>query len=244
MELFSVFMSPPLFSILHGRQELGFVDQMTFMSKQDGPRVLLLGGRGWKVNHIDWSRKKAYVEPTDVKGRTRWSGASQGLSFALCQSIKRLLAAEVTQPFWSTRATEYLTEIRQEHPWLDDDSSVVIQAGDGGVEWWTFGGSNANAGIANQMTAELGREVGFDSFFLQLPPDLKLQDAENAIEELRTRPVGDIVPTIDEDVISALKFSECLPVELAVSMLEHRLQDVPAMSHLINLPTRFVVGGN
>ncbi len=45
LELFSVFLSPPLFSVLHGRQELGFVDELTFLGKHDGPRILLLGGR-------------------------------------------------------------------------------------------------------------------------------------------------------------------------------------------------------
>ena len=34
LELFSVFLSPPLFSVLHGRQELGFVDELTFLGKQ------------------------------------------------------------------------------------------------------------------------------------------------------------------------------------------------------------------
>jgi len=38
LELFSVFTSPPLFSVLHGRQELGYVDELTFLQKQDGPR--------------------------------------------------------------------------------------------------------------------------------------------------------------------------------------------------------------
>ena len=54
LELFSVFLSPPLFTVLHGRQELGFVDELTFLGKTEGPRILLLGGRAWLVNHIDW----------------------------------------------------------------------------------------------------------------------------------------------------------------------------------------------
>jgi ATP-dependent helicase Lhr and Lhr-like helicase len=27
------------------------------VGQQDGPRVLLLGGRSWQVNHIDWQRR-------------------------------------------------------------------------------------------------------------------------------------------------------------------------------------------
>jgi ATP-dependent helicase Lhr and Lhr-like helicase len=53
MELLSVFASPPLFSVLHGRQELGFVDEITFLGKTENQRILLLGGRPWQVNHID-----------------------------------------------------------------------------------------------------------------------------------------------------------------------------------------------
>ena len=45
---------------------------MTFFGKQDGPRVLLLGGRSWLVNHIDWQRRIAFVEATNEKGRSRW----------------------------------------------------------------------------------------------------------------------------------------------------------------------------
>jgi ATP-dependent Lhr-like helicase len=48
LALFSVFTSPPLFTVLHGREELGGVDAMTFLGHQNGLRALLLGGRaGW-----------------------------------------------------------------------------------------------------------------------------------------------------------------------------------------------------
>ena len=36
LELLSVFLSPPLFAVLHGRQELGFVDELTFLGKREG----------------------------------------------------------------------------------------------------------------------------------------------------------------------------------------------------------------
>ena len=148
LELFSVFMSPPLFSILHGRQELGYVDEMTFLGKHEGPRVLLLGGRAWQVNHIDWQRRIAYVEATDATGRTRWKGEGQGLGFRLSQAIKRILAVDENSERWSRRATERLAEIRQEFAWLQADSSVAVLAGSGEAEWWTFGGNRANATLA------------------------------------------------------------------------------------------------
>lgn len=241
MELFSVFMSPPLFTILQGRQEIGYVDQSTFLSKQDGPRILLLGGRAWQVNHIDWARKKAYVEPTDAKGRTRWSGAGQGIEFALSQSIKRVLASDKTRDYWSRRATEYITEIRHEYPWLQADSTVAIQPGEGAVQWWTFGGSRANATLANELTRICGRKVGHDSFVLEFPSDHKMQDAENAINELRERVPAEMLPDVDEAAIDGLKFSECLPVELALEMLSRRLQDTAATTHVLQETVRHIV---
>lgn len=241
MELFSVFMSPPLFTILQGRQEIGYVDQSTFLSKQDGPRILLLGGRAWQVNHIDWARKKAYVEPTDAKGRTRWSGAGQGVEFALAQSIKRVLSSDKTRDCWSRRATEYITEIRHEYPWLQADSTVAIQPGDGTVQWWTFGGNLANATMANELTRICGKKIGQDSFFLEFPSDHKMQDAENAINELRERVPAEMLPEVDEAAIDGLKFSECLPKELALEMLGRRLQDTAATTHVLQETVRHIV---
>ena len=108
LELLSVFLSPPLFAVLHGRRELGFVDELTFHGKQDGPRVLLLGGRAWRVTHIDWQRKTARVEPSEDRGRTRWKGEGQGLSFRLCQAIEHVLAGNDSRDYWSRRAKEQI----------------------------------------------------------------------------------------------------------------------------------------
>ena len=53
LELFSVFLSPPVFSVLHGRQELGFVDELTFWVNTTVCESCFLGGCAWVVNHID-----------------------------------------------------------------------------------------------------------------------------------------------------------------------------------------------
>ena len=79
LEIMSVFLSPPVISVLHGRQELGYVDEMTFLGTTKGPRVLLLGGRAWRVTHVDWQRRVAFVEATEDKGRSRWKGDVQPL---------------------------------------------------------------------------------------------------------------------------------------------------------------------
>ena len=172
LELFSVFLSPPLFTILHGRQELGFVDELSFLGKKEGPRILLLGGRAWLVNHIDWQRRRAYVEATTATGRSRWIGWTRGLDYALCQSIKRLLTGEETSDHWSRRANEQIKEIRREFAWLDGDSTAVTVGRSGEVEWWTFGGTRANATLATALAKATQESRGLR----RSEPDLRISD--------------------------------------------------------------------
>jgi ATP-dependent Lhr-like helicase len=79
-ELFSVFTSPPEFTVLYGKQELGSVHEVTFVARQDeGPVVLLLAGRSWRLTHLDWKRRQAFVEPNDRGGRSRpWTSGRLG----------------------------------------------------------------------------------------------------------------------------------------------------------------------
>lgn len=240
MELFSVFMSPPLFSVLHGRQELGYVDELTFLGKQDGPRVLLLGGRAWRVNHIDWPRRIAYVEATDATGRSQWKGAGPGLNFQLAQAIKYVLATEHVSPRWSLRAVERLAEIRYEFSWLTGESSVVLAGRGGDLEWWTFGGNRANATLANSLAQETGVQVQSDSFRLKCNFELKLQVAERAITAIRQQDVAALLPAIEEAAVEGLKFSACLPLALAMKMLRTRLGEPRATRHLLNNDVRFI----
>jgi ATP-dependent Lhr-like helicase len=44
---------PQAFTVLAGRQEVGRTDPMLLTEKTDGPRLLLLGGRSWKVTWTD-----------------------------------------------------------------------------------------------------------------------------------------------------------------------------------------------
>jgi ATP-dependent Lhr-like helicase len=63
MDLFSVFSSPPLVSVFYGQSEIGQVHELTFQVSDDTPMVLTLAGRGWIVNHIDWSRLISQESP-------------------------------------------------------------------------------------------------------------------------------------------------------------------------------------
>lgn len=229
MELFSVFMSPPLFSVLHGRQELGYVDETTFLGKQDGPRVLLLGGRSWLVNHIDWQRRFAYVEATDQKGRSRWKGEGGGLGFQLTQAIKRVLASDSIAKCWSRRAQDHINATRFQFPWLEVDNTAAIADTDGRMTWWNFAGNLANASFANEIAQLTTSQVVHDSFSLAFEPSTQFDELQIAVGELRERDVQDLRPVVNDRAIEGLKFSECLPIDLAREMVEVRLQDTYAV---------------
>ena len=63
MGLMAVFTAPPEFTVLHGRDEIGRTDPVLLADRVDGPRLLLLGGRSWRVTWTDWKRRRCFVEP-------------------------------------------------------------------------------------------------------------------------------------------------------------------------------------
>jgi ATP-dependent Lhr-like helicase len=240
LELFSVFMSPPLFSVLHGRRELGFVDEMTFLGKRDGPRILLLGGRGWRVNHIDWQRRVAYVEATDATGRSRWKGEGQGLGFQLCQAIKRVVATDDEREVWSRRARRQIAEVRNEFAWLDDDDATVLLGSNGAMEWWTFAGAGANATLAHELSQATRSQATYDSFTVSFESHVEGNTIERALQDLRAGDFEEMRPAVEEQAIEGLKFSACLPVEMAVHTLGTRLRDGHSLRAVLEKPVRFV----
>jgi ATP-dependent Lhr-like helicase len=242
MELLSVFLSPPLFKVLHGRQEIGFVDELTFLGKKEGPPVLLLGGRSWHVTHIDWSRKAAFVEATEDRGRSRWKGEGRGLSFRLCQAIKSVVTSDDVRSWWSTRAREQMTQIREDFSWLSPESSTVLVNADGESTWWTHAGIGANASLAFALSQATQSKVSHESFGLTFEPHLKANEIEQAIRSLHQRNVEELLPSIDERALQSLKFSDCLPQELAVTILQRRLHDQSGIRHAIEAMPRFVIG--
>lgn len=240
MELFSVFTSPPLFAVLHGRQELGYVDETSFLGRQEGPRILLLGGRAWLVNHIDWQRKRAYVEATELKGRTRWKGQGAGLGYRLSQSILRVLTDGEDREFWSSRAKDQIRAERTEFSWLDPESTVAIVGTDGRLTWWNFAGIQANATLANEFARFITCRIDHDSFSLTFASSLPFMDFQHAWDQLRQKPAEDLRPSVDEQAIEGLKFSECLPVTMAQAMLAARRQDFDGIRSVLALKLRGV----
>jgi ATP-dependent helicase Lhr and Lhr-like helicase len=178
---------------------------------------------------------------TEVKGRSRWKGEGQDLGFRLCQAIRNVLGADDNREWWSHRARQQISEVRQEFAWLDDDGTAVVRSESAEAVWWTFAGVKANATLACELSRTVKNRVTYDSFTVTFEPHLSFDVIGQALDELRARDARKMRPAVEEQAIDGLKFSECLPHNLAVHILEARLCDPAAVKGAFHKPTRFIV---
>lgn len=238
LEILSVFTSPPLFKVVSGQKELGNVHESTFYKKQDGPAILVLAGRNWKTNHLDWNRRIAYVEPTEEKGQSRWIGEGQFLGFRVCQAMRRVLSAETAEPYWSPRAVARMGDVRNEYPWASPDRTTLVRNPNGNVQWWTFAGGLANTLIADHLGYELAGRP--DNLCVRFPTTVELAEVEKRIA---ARLPDEIVSTPSDDAMDNLKFGECLPPPLAAEVFAARFSAPEAIATIRREPMRVVVAG-
>jgi ATP-dependent Lhr-like helicase len=224
MELFSVFTSPPLFTVFHGRAELGQVHQASFEIRHEDRPVLLLGGRSWRVTHIDWDRRVAYAEPTELRGRSRWLGEGGVLHFDLTRAMRRVLVRQACPAALSRRASDRLARICGEFPWVDVSGTALVRDGEGQVAWWTFAGLRANAVLAGALgdLARGGRDP--DNFALHLRPDATLAEVRERLRFADAEKLGALVP-VSRQALANVKFAPCLSEWLVERMVRSRVAD-------------------
>lgn len=233
MEVLSVFTSSPQFTIVHGRREIGQVDPYVLIRKVEGPRVLALAGQGWLVTMVDWSRRRAYVEPSDIRGAARWVSLSQPTAFVLVQAERRVvLGAEPAAVTLSARAAERLPTARAEHSDQVDDACTVVVTVDGRTRWWTWAGGRANAVLTAALESVdaslVDDDYVFDNRQIGLRTHVGAADLRRAVHTVAEKLHSDltsVAPFVTERALKQLKFSDLLPPDLARATLERRLSD-------------------
>ena len=242
MEIFSVFMSAPLIKVLFGKQEIGEVHQATFITKENIPCVLSLGGRAWQVKYIDWARRKAYVEPTELRGRSQWLSSGQPLSFELCQGIPRVLSHEDTPVVFSKRALELMAELKEEYDWVEPEKTFLISYEHDFVIWWTFAGKMINTAVANAMGGEADKVVS-DNLSVSFSGVFDPKSLSKAIKKLLKNPNELAIP-LDDKFVDELKFGVCLPESMKNKELSERYSVVDQFSALGKYPVVAIVERN
>jgi ATP-dependent Lhr-like helicase len=229
LDLLSSFTTEPLFTVKYGKLDLGKVHQASFAVKEDHPPILLLAGKSWAVTHIDWPARVAFVEPTELEGKSRWLGSGQPLRYSLCQAIQRVLAGEEPGVPCSKRAEEQLVKTRTDFTWLTPATTHVVRHSNERLLWWTFAGLYANSAIA-QAIREQNVSVGkVDNFVIALDSGTPVAPLESAISGVLALDAAVLTTPVSDRAVSELKFSECLPTELARKVLSQRMTDAPAV---------------
>ena len=242
MEVMSVFLSPPLLTVLHGRTDLGQVDSSSLIPKaKDKPIILSLAARSWLVRSIDWPRGLVYVEPTTDQGVSRWRSNGPGLSYPLCQRMRRLLADDADREGWSNRAREAMRSAREDFSWVAPEATALVDDRHRDLRWWTFAGKAANAGLAAALRRRIPGAVNHDNLTVTIENGLEIAELDDALATLPSLGDDDFLPDIDADAIDGLKFSDCLPRDLATRMLQVRSSDLPSIRAVLAEPMRRVV---
>lgn len=242
MELLAVFAAAPEFKVFAGRQEIGSVETSVLTDEIEGPRVLLLGGRSWKVTHIDWKRRQVFVENTDLQGRAKWMSLPDGASFEITRGVREvLLGAEPAGVTLTRRAVATLDDVRlQRADHVTDGAFLITRDGRDDWRWWTWAGAKANRTLA-AWTPDLvppRQRIGAES--LRLHGDLSVEDIRRGLAVLRTSDGERPLPLVDKDALKGLKFSAALPESLARRALAARIVNRPAAETVLHEKARIV----
>ncbi|MEH0841064.1 DEAD/DEAH box helicase [Micromonospora sp. CPCC 205711] len=239
MDMLAVFTAPPQFTVLSGRTEIGRTDPALLTAKVQGPRLLLLAGRSWRVTYIDWKRHRCFVEPAENGGKALWmTGASpQGLSYRMVRAMRDVLLGADPPVALTARATTRLAALRDDasatvHP----GGPVVVRDKDGEVRWWTWAGFRANATLIATLGDLADATQRYDDAGIRLRPDLDRQLWRAATADAAERIC---LPDVSEKAVAGLKFSAALPRRLATATLAARFADVEAAAAVLREPVRF-----
>ena len=243
LEVLSVITSDPLFTVLHGRSQLGMVHPSSFLSQQNRLPILLLGGRSWLVTHVEWNGRIAYVESTTDAGRSRWIGEGRALSFELCRAMRRVLTSRACPGRLSSRAARELEFLYDQYAWADETGTAIVVDANDKSRWWTFAGLRANlalTGALGDLCAEQNRP---NNLSIALERDVT---PEAIAERLASSSLdGDCLDgDVLNKVIGGLKFSKTMPTALARRLAVSRTLDPMTAEQCAAEPVRSVQVGD
>lgn len=237
-DLTAVFSAPPQFTVLHGRQELGTVGDDLLVEQVEGARVLLLAGHAWQVKHVDWQRRRCWVEPSELSGRAKWGSGDSGLSFDISRGIRSVLLGTTPADVTLTKRAELALDSARESllRFVSADAALIRRDGRGELRWWTWAGTAANRTLQASLAGVADPRQRINDRSLRLLPDLTYQELSHAIKRC-----GLVAPAVNSSAVSGLKFSDALPQHLASQTIAERLVDVRGATAVLDEPRRFLV---
>jgi ATP-dependent helicase Lhr and Lhr-like helicase len=227
LEILSVFTTPALMEVLHGRTQIATLDQLTFFidnekAIHDGrPTLLTLAGRSWVVEAVDYRHRQIHVVPTQERGKTRWQGVGRDQSFHWAQAHQAILCGTETSLRWSRRANEGIERQREQFQWLPSKGFSLRRVASQN-EIWTFAGSRFNR-ILLQELGILEHSGSSDALHVRwVGAESMVETAESVRKATRQVQHGALY-SIPPNMKSFIKFSEAAPEAAIYHMLTKRL---------------------
>ncbi|MEO7889580.1 MAG: DEAD/DEAH box helicase [Vicinamibacterales bacterium] len=230
-ELYSVFTSPPVMRVQHGKEDVGYI-QALFVSMHDrnkGPLAFRLSGRAWEVGHIDWSKSVLNVRPAEHGRVPSWLGLPGVLSTALCQAMMDVLLHEGAEAGWLTgSAASELASMRESYDGLLEEGAAPLEDHPDGVQWHTFAGGAVNRLLAAGLEQKSGEKWVAGNLSLRCK-ELPVTAASDAIRALADLDWEKVAASAARDMARGMlsKFQPCLPEEAEARLLAERLLDRP-----------------
>ena len=215
MELLSAFTSAWEMRVIAGTHEIGTVSPMSVTSgNQNEAKEILLAGRAWLVESIDWERHEILVSEQSRKGKVRWPSEPIAESFELSRAQRDVLLGATPEVDVSRRADRRLGMLREEMRLTVDGRGLVRLDQGESSELWTWAGWRAN----ETLIAALGVDATADNACIHL-------DELVTAPRIRDADVDTAIPVVSPQALAGLKFSAALPPELAAATLADRIVD-------------------
>lgn len=228
--LYAVFEAPSLLAVSWGPRDVGTVDAL-FVQALPPESCFVLGGRPWRIVHVDWKKGRMEVEPAPSGRHLAWSGAPRLVARRLCEEVRRTLVDAAEDAWWTARAREAMRGERAAHAFLHEEPMPLIEGKDELV-WHTFLGGRANHLLARLLEERLGPHVVPGNLSIQMRGDAALSVA--AVREA-TRALLSPGAITEHDATrhaascargELSKFQPCLPEELELRFLARRIVEV------------------
>lgn len=232
-DLTAVFTAPPEFVVLAGRVEIGTIGTDILTQPVEGPRILLLAGRSWNVTHVDWERRRCFVEPAKEGGKAKWSGSGAGLSYDVARGMRDVLLGALPRGVtFTARASKILAALAQTYcDNVSVDRLIVRLPAAAQGRWWTWAGTAANRTLQASLPGIVDPRQRIDEKSIRLLPDVSVAQLSAVLATVEWSD-----PPVDEAALRGLKFSAALPRELAIHTLGARLGDIPSTMSVVGEP--------
>ncbi len=189
MELYAVFSSPRLFTVVtQAGKELGSLEQQFVDKVLEDQTSFLLAGRAWDVGEVDFNRRRIEVVPAPEGKKPSWGGfMPQFLNRTICEQMREVLISDEEYGFLHDSAARALKDQRESFQGLFERSDTPVERGAGELTWWTFAGGRINTTLKSVFEALHDWDVVADNRKLRLEGEGLLGGGfDQTLERLKT----------------------------------------------------------